>query len=289
MQVIRIKLIKSLILVAGLGMAGIAQAFIGTLSIGLGEMDEEIGRIQTSFSAEGTFETEEFSGKATVNYAPGKLRDSMNMGSQQMVMIRRMDLEKFWMLMGQGMYMEVDPKEGSDQAPEYELVSRERIGSESVNGIPTTKYKSVYETKDGKFGGFTWYTDDNIAVKGFLIHEQKGEKQRLKFEFTSLTRGPQDDALFELPPGAKPFNMGSMMGMSAEQLQQMQGQMDQQQQAPANQSQAPTANESQTSDGDFAGEVADEAQKSAEDAVKEETKKSVGDSVRKGFGKLFGK
>jgi len=286
--VISTKIIQATVVAMGLLFASLAHAFLGALSTGLGEIDQEIGRIQTAFSAEGIFETEDFTGNAKVNYVPGKIRDEMNMGGQQMVMIRRLDINKFWTLMGQGMYMEVDPQQaqqGSDQAPQYELVSRERIGPETVNGIPATKYKSLYKSKDGKFGGFTWYTDDNIAVKGFLIHEQEGEKQRLKFEFTSLNRGSQADSLFELPPGAKPFNMGAMMGMSPEQLQQMQ-QAQQGGQPPA--AQAPASSQ-ESGDAGFAGDVAEEAQKTAEDTAKQETLNEVRDSVSKGIGKLFGR
>ena len=281
--------------IVGCCTANVAFAFIGTLAIGLGEIDQEIGRIQTAFSAEGVFETEEFTGNAKVHYAPGKIRDELNMGPQNMVMIRRMDINKLWMIMGQGMYMDVDPDQGSDQAPEYELVSRERMGSESVNGIPATKYKSVYKSKDGKFGGFTWYTDDNIAVKGFLIHEQKGDKQSLKFEFTSLDRGQQAASLFELPPGAKPFNMASMMGMSPEQMRQMQSQMGGAQggQIPGgfgqpDQGDANNSGNSNTGDS-FASEVAEEAQRTAEDTAKDEAMRGVRDSVKKGIGKLFGR
>ena len=294
------KTIQAVVVAAGFMFSGLAHAFLGTLAIGLGEMDQEVGRLQTAFAAEGKFETEEYTGITRVYYEPGKIRDEMDMGGgQQMVMIRRMDINKFWTLMGQGMYMEVDPQkaqQGSEQAPQYELVSRERIGRETVNGMSTTKYKSVYKSADGKFGGFTWYTDDNIAVKGFMIHETNGEKQRLKFEFTNLERGAQDDSLFELPPGAKPFNMGAMMSMSPEQMQQMQQMQNQagaQQGSIASTDQVAVPSQgqsgSQAGDGGFVGEVAQEAEETAKDSAKQETMNEVRDSVRKGIGKLFGR
>ena len=275
---------------ASLTLGGLAHAFVGSLAVGLGEMDQEIGRIQVSFAADAKIETEEMKATAHINYKPGKVRDTIDTGGQEMVMIRRMDINKFWMIMGQGMYMDIDPDKGNDQAPQYKLISREVIGPETVNGIPTTKFKSIYESSDGKFGGFTWFTDDNIAVKAFLISETKGEKQRLKFEFTSLNRGKQADSLFEIPPGYKPFSMGGMMNM--EQMGQM-GQMQQgsgaagNKAAPANQS----GDNNGKSDGDtgFAGEVAEEAQKTAEDTAKQETKTTVNSSIKKGIGKLFGR
>ncbi len=286
---------KSLMLVLCLLVSGVTQAFVGQMAIGLGEMDENIGRIQVSFDADVKFESEEFTGTGHMYYQPGKVRDEMSMGSEKTVMIRRFDTNKFYMLMPAmpGAYMEIDPDQGSDEAPSYKLISREVIGEESVNGISATKYKSVYETEDGKFGGFTWYTDDHIAVKAFLIHESKGEKQRFKFELSNLERTAQDDALFELPPGAKAFNPQAMMGMGAMDMEAMQRQAAeaQRQQEAASASTASQSGSTQESDddGSYAGEVADEAQQSAQDAVKDETGNAVEDSIRKGFGKLFGR
>ena len=255
-----------------------AQGFVGQIAVGLGEVEEK-GRIDVSFSGKATFETEEMTTDATVYYEPGKVRDEINMQGQDMVVIRRFDLNKFWMLVGHGMYMEVSPDETEEKTRDYKLISREKIGRETVNGMETTKYKSIYETSDGKFGGFTWFTDDNIAVKAFMVHQSKGEKQRMKFEFKSLQRGTQDDALFELPAGAKPFSMGNMMSGFG----QMSGQN-----TPASAGQPPAEEDSSAAEGedrDLAGEVVDEAQDSAMDA----TIRGVSDSVSKGIGKLFGK
>lgn len=271
-------IIKTVVFTVCLTIGGVVQAFVGAMSVSLGEMDKNIGRIQVSFTAEAKFETEEMTAKTRIFYQPGKVRDEMNLGGQEMVMIQRFDLNKFWMLMGQGMYMDIDPEEGSDDAPDYKLISREVIGPESVNGIATTKYKSVYESKDGKFGGFTWFTDDNIAVKGFLVHKTKGEKQRFKFEFTSLKRGKQDDSLFEIPPGYKAFNIGGMLNID----QLRRDAAGNSAPTPENQS-ASTSNE----DAGVVGEIADEAQETATDSVKEETTRAIKDSIRKGIGSFF--
>lgn len=257
--------------------ASSARGFVGQIAVGLGEVEEK-GRVSVSFSGQATFETEEMTTDATVYYEPGKVRDEINMQGQDMVIIRRFDLDKFWMLIGHGMYMEVSPEETEQKTRDYKLISREKIGRETVNGMETTKYKSIYETSDGKFGGFTWFTDDNIAVKAFMVHQSKGEKQRMKFEFKSLTRGNQKDELFELPAGAKPFSMGGMMSGF--------GQMSGQDTSAAGQ--PPAEDDSSAPEGeerDVAGEVVDEAQDSAIDA----TLRGVSDSVSKGIGKIFGK
>jgi hypothetical protein len=205
--------IKTAFLAIFLTFGSSAQAFVGAIAVGLGQMNDDVGQIETAFAADAKIETEEMTAITRIYYKPGMVRDEIDMGGQKMITIRRFDTNKVWMLMGQGMYMEIDLEQGSKQVPEYKLISRELVGPETVNGMATIKYKSVYETKDGKFGGFTWFTEDNIAVKGFLISETKGKKQRVKFEITSLEREPQADSLFELPPGSKKINMGGFGGM----------------------------------------------------------------------------
>lgn len=268
------------VLLLCLMVGGSAQAFVGSLVVGLGEMNEEVGRIKTPFAAEAKFETEEMKGVAHIFYKPGKVRDDMEMGGQKMSMIRRFDLHKFWMIMGQGMYMEVDPERGSKQAPQYKLISRERVGRETVNGIPTTKYKSVYESSDGRFGGFTWFTDDNIAVKGFMVSKSNGKKQRFKFEITRLDRRSQPDSLFEIPAGYRKFNMGGMPGM---------GMVPQGGTAPGYPAPAGNTGSSANKEQGYVEEYANDAQKTTEDTVKNETMRELRNSIRKGMDSLFGR
>jgi hypothetical protein len=280
--------IKAAFLAVFLTIAGSADAFVGAISVGLGEMNEDVGRIETAFAADAKIETEEMTATTRIHYKPGMVRDEIDVGGQKMITIRRFDTNKVWMLMGQGMYQEIDSDQGNQQVPEYKLISRELIGPETINGIATIKYKSVYKTKDGKFGGFTWFTGDNIAVKGFLISESNGEKERIKFEFTSIERKAQPDSLFELPPGAKKVNMGGFGGMPD--MSQMGGAGNFGAPPPASAATAQSSEKSnEPADTGFAGEVAEEAQDAAEDTVKDETVREVRDSVRKGIGKLFGR
>ncbi len=262
-----------------------ADAFVGQIAVGLGQLNE-VGQIDTAFAADAKVETEEMNVNTKIFYKPGKLRDEMSMGGQEMVIIRRFDLNKLWMIMGQGMYMDIDPDGGSDQAQQYTLIEREVIGPETINGMQTTKYKSVYESKDGKFGGFTWFTDDNIAVKAFMIHETKGEKQRIKFEITDLRRGNQSDSIFEIPAGYQQFNMGGFGGMPNPGAMSGAGTYGSQGQPTyGTTGQTPAAAE----ETGLTHEVADAAVEGAEEAAVEETKKGVKDSVSKGIRSLFGK
>jgi hypothetical protein len=209
---------KSPILVKASGVVVIAflsmqaHAFGGSIAVALNNGSPLEG-VQVSFVADATLETAEGTLTETIRYVPGMVRDDVLMSGQQMVFIQRFDLGKMWMVMdAQKVYIETDMTDPSDQSEQYRLVEREVIGQETVNGMDTTKYKVIYESTKGKYGGFAWFTDDMIAVKAFLISEEDGEKQRVKFEITELTRGPQDESLFELPAGYGKLDLGGMSG-----------------------------------------------------------------------------
>lgn len=190
-----------------------AEAFVGGIAVSLGRATGSQDAEIPAFSADAQIETEEHQISSRVNFQPGMVRDEASMGGMNMVTIQRYDKGKVWVLMGQGMYMETDIGE-AQQAPDYTLVERTMEGTEVINGEETTKYKTIYEGPEGRFGGLTWFTKDNIAVKGFIVSETQGEKQRLKWTMTNVQRGDQPDELFELPAGAQPMSgLGGLMNM----------------------------------------------------------------------------
>jgi len=271
--------------------AGTTHAFVGTIAVALGRA-AEVDPIKVSFSADGQVETEDNKFSTKIYFNKDRLRDEMQMAGQSMVMIQRFDLNKSWMLMGQGMYMENDLGE-SEQAPDFKLIEKKVVGQEVVNGMQTTKYKTVYQSSRGKFGGFTWINEDNIAVKGFMISDDGGRKQRILFELDNIKIGDQNAALFELPPGARKMDMGGLSGMMG--MGGMSGskppagmpQMTPPPSAPeAQRSEEAAPNEGEDS---FAGEVTEAAQDSAKEATVEETRRAVKEGVTEGFRSLFHK
>ena len=272
------------------------DAFVGTIAVGLGQMNEDVGEVETAFAADAKLETEEMNVTTKIFYQPGMVRDEISVGGQDMVTIRRFDLDKVWMLMGQNMYMEIDPEENNPQNQQYELIEREVIGRETVNGMETTKYKSVYQTNEGKFGGFTWFTDDNIAVKAFMVQEGEGENQRVKFEITDLRRGEQAQSMFEIPAGYQKFDMGNFGNMSNPAAMGGAGAAGAYGAPPTttsadDSSTASTSSASSTPSDEpgVTGDVADAAVEGAEEAAVEETKRGVKDTVSRGIRGLFGK
>jgi len=171
---------------------------------------------KVEYSADSSMETEQSTMNSHINYAPGKGRQEMDMHGKKQIVITRQDKKVAWMLMPeQKMYME-SPMNSSDSAQSGDLsnakVESTEVGSETVNGIATKKYKVIVTTDKGKMGGFIWKTADGIAVKADLIAMAKGSKMRMKTELTNLKVGHQDPKLFEIPSGYAPMNMGAMMG-----------------------------------------------------------------------------
>jgi len=68
-------------------LSGAAQAFVGQIAVGLGRMND-VGEIQTSFSADATLETEEMTVDTRIYYKPGRVRDEMNVGGQETITSR---------------------------------------------------------------------------------------------------------------------------------------------------------------------------------------------------------
>jgi len=155
------------------------------------------------YSADRIVESEQGEMTAKVYSAGGgKERVEMDMGGMQMVTIVRPDKKVMWMLMPmQRMYQEMDMNSAARQdytgVPDDVQISE--MGSETVDGMPTTKYKMIL--KDKSAGGFVWLNKDNIPVKMDLLSKDGGEKTRVKVTLKNIKVGKQDPALFELPAG----------------------------------------------------------------------------------------
>jgi hypothetical protein len=108
-------------------------------------------------------------------------------------------------------YMEIDAAKASEmtgQVPDDMTI--EKVGTDTVNGIATTKYKMLM--KDKSAGGFIWLTAEHIPLQMDFISKEGSEKSRIKMSMSNLKLGKQDLALFELPEGLNPMpGMDAMM------------------------------------------------------------------------------
>lgn len=134
---------------------------------------------------------------------------------EKTIMIRRRDKGVSWHLIPKRkMYMENLGGRG-DQDPESMIregnLKLTKLGSERVNGMPTTKYRIETVHKDGsRFVGHHWITKENIPVR----MEGTSKGQHFRFDYTNIKIGKQDHRLFEVPAGYQRLAIPEMPGWS---------------------------------------------------------------------------
>jgi hypothetical protein len=168
------------------------------------------------YSADRVMETEVGTIEGKVYSAKGKERMETSMKGMTSVMILRSDKKESYMLMpAQKMYMQMDFSKAQAQSgaqPADSGVEITEVGSETVEGQSTTKYKMIM--KDGTAGGFMWITKDGIVMKMDAVIKSGNDKSRMTMSLKNLKIGSQDAALFEVPTGyTKLPSMGNMGGM----------------------------------------------------------------------------
>ncbi len=85
-----------------------------------------------------------------------------------------------------------------------EITSRENLGSETVNGYQTTKYRLVLKGADGyRADGFYWITDQGITVKTVARQITASGPMDVDIELSNIKTGPIDPAMFTVPDTLK--------------------------------------------------------------------------------------
>jgi hypothetical protein len=170
-----------------------------------------------SYSADRVIESEAGTISGKVYAARGMERHEMNVGGMTSVMILRQDKQLGYMLMpAQHMYQQLDfaqaQKQSGTQAADQ--VDITEVGSETIEGHATTKYKLVM--KDGSGGGFIWITSEGIAIKMDVLSKSGREKTRMTLTLTNLKIGAQDPQLFEVPSDYKAMpSFGGLQGLGS--------------------------------------------------------------------------
>jgi hypothetical protein len=174
---------------------------------------------QAQYSADSYTETEDMTLREKVYVAGQKQRKEQDMGGSPQVSIIRMDKGVMWMLMpDEKMYVEMglQQAQAQNQGPDLSAYQMDRteVGPDTLNGVPTTKYKIIMTGSDGtKLGGFQWVTNSGIQLKLDALSKEGNSTQRIKMELTNLKVANQDPALFEIPKGYTKMTMPSVPGM----------------------------------------------------------------------------
>lgn len=142
---------------------------------------------------------------------PDKFRTDTKMAGTSTIV--RRDLNKIWTMMpAQKIYMEMQGTTDT-QTPSVEdkvkgEMSRKKVGSETINGHPSTKYE-ITTKADGKTVQIYqwWATDISFPVKTAAVDGS------WSMEYRDIQIGSQPDSLFEIPAGYKKMTLPGGMNM----------------------------------------------------------------------------
>ena len=139
---------------------------------------------------------------ARIYYTPEKQRLEFKAGNEIVAIIFDQDANKAYQLLLNARGW----RPVSTAVPQYNFgisdpsSSRKKLGTESMGGLPVTKYQVSSKTRMGdEFDGTAWATKDRIIVKIIGVVARKTLKQRLTMELQNLKVGPIDDTLFVVP------------------------------------------------------------------------------------------
>jgi len=141
----------------------------------------------------------------------GKFRMENKMAGGTYSIVRQ-DLNKVWTVMPAGKsYMEIAaPKDHAAEIPGEKVkgeVSRKVIGSETLDGHPTTKYEVTAKMGDKTVTTHQWWaTDIHFPIKTAAADGS------WSVTYSDIKIGGQPDSLFELPAGYRKMSLPSMPG-----------------------------------------------------------------------------
>jgi hypothetical protein len=162
-----------------------------------------LGDTQVPYSADRTVVTGGKSYVGRVFAAPGRQRHEQDVNGFPLVAILRADRKVAWLEVAP-LHVFTDfqfPAAITDYADQRQL--GHPLDTEVVAGESVKKYRVERQGDDGsQLFGYAWITDDGIVVRldGTFV-ETNGRETKASYELSHIRRGPQAEALFELPKG----------------------------------------------------------------------------------------
>jgi hypothetical protein len=274
---------RTLMRLTKLASLGSATFLLCAAAVGMAQVDipgfEEFG-IDPNVSYSGTrhVETDEGSFEIKEYRAPQMFRADMLLDDDAGTMIMREDRQIGYLLMPSlNAYMEIPSEQVLEATHQARVLERRQVGRETVLGHQTTKYHAVFLDPDGvRHTGHMWVTDHGIPIRMDMVSDEDGEDaEHVLMELRDLVVGPQDPALFEVPAGYQPFNVGSlgdlMRGGDAN--------------APRTTRETSPADDAAGGDSSVAEAAAEAAREEARRATREEAQRATREGLRSIFGR----
>jgi hypothetical protein len=157
---------------------------------------------QTGFSAERTLVIDGRTYHGKVWAMPGKERHEQAIAGMTPVFLLRAD-RKLGEIVLTGLKTVVEfeiPEEL--RLLNVAALKTHAIGSETVNGVATTKYAIDKSIPEGHAAGTLWLSADGIPMRlAGTFTNAKGKESTVRWELNGVKTGPQPAALFEPPKG----------------------------------------------------------------------------------------
>ncbi len=140
------------------------------------------------------------------------LRQEMNMGGQNQIMIFQKEKGVVWILMpGQNMYMEMAAGGEQSMAPptleEMEKMGDKKyLGEEKVNGYKCKKFS--YTSNDPSVGTTTMWISKKLNFP--IKTEMEGSSGPMSMEYKNIQEKKLPESLFKIPAGYQKMSMPSM-------------------------------------------------------------------------------
>jgi hypothetical protein len=157
---------------------------------------------QTGFSAERTLVIDGHTYRGKVWAMPGKERHEQAIAGFQPVFLLRDDRP-----LGEIVLQSLKTVVQFEIPAELRLLSvaalkQRPVGSETVNGVATTKYAIDRSLPEGRAEGALWLSRDGIPMRlSGTFTSAKGKVSSVRWELSGVKTGPQPAALFEPPQG----------------------------------------------------------------------------------------
>lgn len=150
----------------------------------------------------------DFVSKAGSMSSKGKMfftKDKFRMETPQTITISRMDTKTVWILMpSQKMYMKQAMTEDNTKGVSQKMageIKREKVGTETINGIKADKYKVTYNA-GGKSNSILQWISSRLSMPV----KTSSVDGKWSMELRNIKFGPQSESLFEIPKGYKEFS-----------------------------------------------------------------------------------
>ena len=163
-----------------------------------------LGDASVPYSAERTVTVNGRAYSGKVFHTPGHQRHEQTIQGFAQVVLLDASAKRGWLVLPDlKTYVEFAfPKLMADLGDP--ALRRAPVGRETVNGVPTTKYRIDHTAADGTHGeGFLWISAQGIMMRldGTVARPGATRPTTIRMELSHLVMGPQDPTLFELPQG----------------------------------------------------------------------------------------